>query len=59
MKQYKIEMSFGQDFRIVEADLFTSEGEWMIFWRMPPQGGPKVEYWRVMHKHVVSVGAQT
>lgn len=52
--QFRVEMSEGQDMRLVDADTMSSENEWLIFYRKPPQGG-MVEYWRAALRCVVSV----
>ena len=46
MIRFNIEMNVGQEQRRVEADTVSFEGEWMNFYRLPPQGG-RMEYWRV------------
>jgi hypothetical protein len=48
-------MRTGQDHRNVEADTWSQESDWMIFYRLPPQGGPRKEYWRVRLADVVSM----
>lgn len=53
-RQFRVEMSEGQDLRLVDADLMSTDGDWLIFHRKPPQGGT-VEYWRVVLRCVVSV----
>lgn len=58
MKRFKVEMNAGQDHRIVEADSFATEDGWLIFHRLPPQGGPRKEYWRARIDAVVSVETQ-
>lgn len=52
MATFRIEVTHGQDQREVEADAFASEGEWLIFYRNPPQGGRR-EYWRIRTECVV------
>lgn len=44
--QFHVEMRVGQGLRVVNADSFTSDDHWLIFYRKPPQGG-LLEYWRV------------
>jgi hypothetical protein len=55
--RFRVEMRVGQDQRVIEADSFTSDDQWMIFYRNPPQGG-KVEYWRVRMDVVASMETQ-
>lgn len=52
--KFRLELKFGQDQREVDADLWREEGEWMIFYRKPSQGGT-AEYWRVRLDCVVSM----
>ena len=52
--QFKVEMKFGQDQRIVDADSFSAEGDWLVFFRNPARGG-KEEYWRTRLDCVVSM----
>lgn len=51
---FKLEMRTGQDQRLVEADQWAQADDWMIFYRLPPEGGRK-EYWRVRLADVVSM----
>jgi len=51
---FRVEMRDGQDQRHVGADLFKESGDWVIFYRKPPQGGT-VEYWRAHISSVVSI----
>jgi len=55
MKRYKVEMTHGQDQRLVEADSVRQIDDWLIFYRLPPQGGPALEHWRVRIECVVSM----
>lgn len=55
MKEYRIEMNVGQYIRQVEADSFTIEGDWVVFWRFPATGGRAVEYWRAALHCLVSI----
>lgn len=52
---YRVEMTHGQDQREVDADGFSQEGDWLVFYRQPPQGGPSLEYWRARMGCVVSM----
>jgi hypothetical protein len=54
MTEYRVEVTAGQDIRIVEADEYIEIDGWIIFLRKPPQGGT-VEYWRVQRSYVVSM----
>ena len=51
--RFQLELRVGQDQRQVEADSWSQENDWMIFYRLPPQGGPRTEYWRVRLSDVV------
>lgn len=44
--QYLVEMQSGQEQRQVDADTCTEVDGWLIFSRLPPQGGRALEYWR-------------
>lgn len=52
--RYRVEVKFGQDIRQVDADNFAESGDWLIFYRKPPQGG-LVEYWRVRMDCIVAM----
>lgn len=52
--RFNIEMNTGQDLRRVDAASFSQEGDWLVFYRKPPQGGTQ-EYWRARMAHVVSM----
>ena len=52
--RYRVEMKFGQDQREVDADGWTEDDGWMIFYRKPPQGGI-IECWRVHTDCVIAV----
>ena len=54
MTRYNIEMTHGQDLRVIEADYFRIDDDWLIFLRRPATGGV-VEYWRVRRTYVVSL----
>jgi hypothetical protein len=56
MTIFNVEMRYGQDIRLVEADSvdINDETGWLIFYRNPPQGGQR-EYWRVRCDAVVSM----
>ena len=56
--KYRIEMTHGQDTRIVDADLMVPHEGWMIFYQNEPQGGSKVEYWRARIECIVSIETQ-
>lgn len=51
---FRVEMTHGQDQRVVEADRFANLDGWVIFYRARPQGG-EVEYWRAKLDCVVSM----
>lgn len=58
--EYRLEMAPGVDDesngkRVVEADVVLEKGDWLAFFRHPPQGGPATEYWRVRADKVVSM----
>ena len=55
MTEYKVEMRIGQDNRYVEASHWKFSDGWIVFYRMPPQGGV-IEYWRVQSADVISIG---
>jgi len=55
--RFRVEMCVGQDQRVVEADSFKSDDQWLIFYRNPPQGGT-VEYWRARMDVVASMETQ-
>lgn len=57
--KYQLEMRFGQTYREVEADSWDDSGGWMVFYRLPPEGGHAQEYWRVRTSDVVSMSAET
>ena len=52
--QFRVEMSEGQQHRVVDADHMVTEGDWLIFYRKPPEGG-RVEHWRAALRFVVCV----
>jgi hypothetical protein len=54
MKKYRIEVTHGQDQRLVEADDWIQIDDWLVFYRKPATGGT-IEYWRVRLEHVVSM----
>jgi len=54
MNKYRIEMTQGQDQRLIEADSWREDDNWLVFYRKPSQGGI-VEYWRAQSKFVVCI----
>lgn len=54
MISYKLEMLPEGEERLIEADRFTIEDEWILFWRKPAIGGI-LEYWRVRSSFVVAI----
>lgn len=57
--RFRLEMRTGQDMREVNADSFAESDAWLVFYRNPPQGGGRVEYWRVQLSDVVSMETKT
>ena len=54
MVKYRLEMAHCQDIRVVEADAFAVETDWVVFFRRPSVGGTR-EYWRARVDYVVSI----
>jgi hypothetical protein len=52
--RYYLEMRAANPRREVTADSYQESGDWLIFYRNPPQGG-KDEYWRVRLDAVISM----
>lgn len=52
MTTFKLEMTSGQEQRIVEADSWRIDDDWLVFYRKPATGG-YAEYWRVQRGFVV------
>lgn len=50
--KYRVELSTGQ--RLIEADMWLYDDDWVTFYQKPPQGG-KRECWRVALTHVISI----
>ena len=51
---YRLEMRAPDPQRQINADSYHQSGDWLIFYRNPPQGG-KDEYWRVRLDAVISM----
>lgn len=51
---YCLEMRANDPRREVSADSYEERGDWLVFFRAPPEGG-KREYWRVRLDAVVSM----
>lgn len=54
---YRLEMRAADPQRQINADSHHESGDWLIFYRNPPQGG-KDEYWRVRLDAVISMETQ-
>ena len=57
MRKWCLEMSRGQDLRVIEADGYTMDGGWLVFHQNPATGGRK-ECFRVRMDYVVAIGPQ-
>lgn len=54
-RTYRLEVTHGQDIREVDADGYSQEGDWLVFYRDNPQGGRGLEYCRFRSDCVVSM----
>lgn len=56
MNEYKVETTMNdQPPRMIEADSFEERDGWLVFYRLPSEGGGRREYYRIAMVHVVGV----